>query len=212
MTSTKKELMATETRGEIARPVLLVHGIWDSAERLAPLRRGLAARGFAALHPIDLKPNTGSAPLEKLAAQVDEAARAAAERSPDGKIDVVGFSMGALVSRHWVQRAGRDKARVFVSISGPHHGTLGAWALPALQGVKQMRPGSDFIKNLAADPDPWGSTEVHCLYTPFDLMIVPATSSVLPGARSVRSFPVPLHRLMLSDPRVLDAVAAALRG
>lgn len=193
-----------------SRPVLLVHGIWDSSRRLEPLRSGLARRGIAELYALDLRPNTGRAPLEQLGTQVDERASALARGSPDGRIDLVGFSMGALVSRWWLQRAGgKEKTRAFVSISGPHQGTLGAWALP-LAGVRQMRPGSAFLRDLAADPDPWGPVEVHCLYTPFDLMILPPASSVLPGARTVEAIPVPLHRLMLSDPRVLDAVASRL--
>lgn len=195
-----------------ARPVLLVHGIWDSAQRLEPLRRGLADRGLSDLVTLDLLPNTGQAPLERLGAQVDAVARQALARSPDGRIDLVGFSMGALVSRWWLQQGGgRGLVTSFVSISGPHRGTLTAWPLSMLAGVRQMRPGSPFLRSLAADPDPWGKTRVHCLYTPFDVMIVPATSSVLPGARSIEAVRVPIHRLMLSDPRVLDAVAARLR-
>lgn len=196
----------------MARPVLLVHGIWDSARRLEPLRQGLARRGLGDLHAMDLRPNTGSAPLERLGAQVHQRATELAQRAPDGRIDLVGFSMGALVSRWWLQRGGgKQMTRAFVSISGPHQGTLGAWALP-LAGARQMRPGSDFLRDLGADPDPWGPVEVHCLYTPFDLMILPPTSSILPGVRSVEAIPVPLHRWMLSDRRVLDAVAARLDG
>ncbi|RYE90808.1 MAG: hypothetical protein EOO75_09645 [Myxococcales bacterium] len=120
--------------------------------------------------------------------------------------------MGALVSRWWLQQGGgRGRVGTFVSLSGPHRGTLMAWPLSMLPGVRQMRPGSPFLQALAADPDPWGTTRVHCLYTPFDAMIVPATSSILPGARSVEAIRVPIHRLMLSDRRVLDAVAACLR-
>jgi triacylglycerol lipase len=164
------------------------------------------------LVPVELRPNTGSAPLEELGNQVRRRAEALVPESPDGRVDVVGFSMGALVSRWWIQRGGgKALARVFVSISGPHHGTLGAWGLP-LAGVRQMRPRSPFLLDLARDPDPWGDVAVHCLYTPYDLMIVPATSSILPGARSVEAIPVPLHRWMISDERVLDAVAARLAG
>jgi triacylglycerol lipase len=42
-------------------------------------------------------------------------------------------------------------------------------------------------------------------------MIVPARSSELPGARTTRKVPVALHRWMVTDPRVLDAVAEILR-
>jgi triacylglycerol lipase len=51
---------------------------------------------------------------------------------------------------------------------------------------------------------------VHTVWTPYDLMILPAKSSQLPGARSDLRVPVAMHRFMLSDPRVLDHVANLL--
>jgi triacylglycerol lipase len=190
--------------------VLLVHGIWDSAARLEPLRAGLVARGLAEVHALNLTPSDGRAPIADLAGEV---ARAVAELSRDGSlIDVVGFSMGALVVRWYVQRGGgKDRVRRFVSIAGPHHGTFAAYALPwRFRGVRDMRPGSALLAELASDENPFGSVEVHCVYTPFDLMILPATSSVLPWARTVRAFRVPMHRFMITDARVLDHVAATL--
>ncbi len=193
-------------------PTLLVHGIWDSSQRLAPLRAGLEARGVSPVHALDLVPNTGRAPLPLLARQVDEAARALLRTHDASQLDLVGFSMGALVSRWWLQRGGgRASVRRFVSISGPHHGTRTAWALP-FEGVRDMRPGSALLRDLARDDDPWGSVEVHCLYTPYDLMVQPASTAVLPGARSVEAIPVALHRFMITDARALDAIAARLRA
>jgi len=185
-----------------------VHGIWDSSTRLEPLRAGLAARGIASAQPIDLRPNDGRAPIPLLASQVAHAVDNAL--SSDGLVDLVGFSMGALVSRWYIQRGGgRARVRRFISISGPHHGTLNAFALP-LAGVRQMRPGSELLRDLESDPDPWGPVEVHTVWTPYDLMILPAKSSQLPGARSDLRVPVAMHRFMLSDPRVLDHVANLL--
>ena len=58
----------------------------------------------------------------------------------------------------------------------------------------------------------WGAVEVHVLYTPYDLMIVPARSSVLAGAASVTRVGVAVHRFMITDARALDAIAGRLRG
>lgn len=190
--------------------VLLVHGIWDSAARLAPLKAGLEARGLTNVHALDLVPNDGRAPIAELGALV---ARAAAALGAGGPVDVVGFSMGALVSRWYVQRGGgKERVRRFISISGPHHGTTTAYAVPFFAGVRDMRPGSELLRDLASDTDPFGPVDVHCLYTPFDLMILPAKSSVLAGARSVHEFRVPMHRFMITDGRVLDHIAALLRA
>lgn len=191
---------------------LLVHGIWDSSTRLDPLRKGLVARGLTDVRAIDLTPNDGRALIPALAAQVGERAEAILRETGAARLDVVGFSMGALVSRWWIQRGGGKRlVRRYVSISGPHAGTLPAHAVP-LAGVRQMRPGSALLTDLAADDDPWGDVEVHCLYTPYDLMVVPGRSGVLPGAKTVRALPVAMHRWMITDARSLDAVAAILRA
>jgi triacylglycerol lipase len=167
-----------------SRPVLLVHGIWDTGSELAALRREIERRG-----------------------RLVEALR---RESGHGRIDLVGFSMGALVSRTYIQReGGRETVRRFVSISGPHAGTLGAQVLP-LEGVRDMRPGSALLRDLASDAEPWGDVEVHVLYTPFDLMILPPRSSELRGARTTTRIPVLLHRLMIVSPRATGAVADRL--
>jgi triacylglycerol lipase len=187
---------------------LLVHGIWDSASRLAPLKEGLSARGLTNVTALDLVPNDGRAPIPELAEQVRKAV-AAFGAVP---IDLVGFSMGALTSRFYLQRlGGRARVRRFVSIAGPQHGTLAAYGLP-FAGVRQMRPGSELIRDLQSDPDPWGDVHVHTVTTPYDLMILPSRSGELSGSRSHKSFPVKMHRWMITDARVLDYVAELLRG
>jgi triacylglycerol esterase/lipase EstA (alpha/beta hydrolase family) len=193
-------------------PVLLVHGIWDSSSRLLPLKTGLERRGLGPVHALDLVPNDGRASIAALGEIVAREAEALAAREGTPRVDVVGFSMGALVTRWYIQRGGgKERVRRFVSISGPHAGTAVAYALP-FAGVREMRPGSPMLRDLAADADPFGVVEVHCLYTPFDLMILPATSSILSGARSVRRFGVPMHRFMITDEGVLDHVAGVLRA
>ncbi len=189
-------------------PVLLVHGIWDDGARFEAMRAALAASGRAA-HALDLRPNDGSAPIEALAAQVDEAADSLLADGA-GRLDLVGFSMGALVSRYWLQRLdGKARCRRFVSISGPHRGTAQAFWLPFFAGVRQMSPGSALLRDLEADEDPFGDVDVHCLWTPYDLMIVPARSSQLADATDHR-LPLPMHRQMISDPRAIERVQRIL--
>jgi triacylglycerol lipase len=187
-------------------PTLFVHGIFDSAARVAPLLTGLKVRGVSNMHAFDLVPNTGSATIPELALQVQTAAEALGPR-----FDLVGFSMGALISRYYLQRlGGLKRVRRFISISGPQSGTLTAYALPFLRGVRQMRMGSALLQDLARDELPFGAVEVHTIATPFDLMIVPSTSAELKGSKSHQSFPVKMHRWMITDARVLDHIAQLL--
>ena len=137
------------------------------------MRDYLLASGWTRVEAIDLVPNDGSAGLPRLAEQVRQAALHLQASAGGEKVDVVAFSMGALVTRYWLMRLdGKAVARRFVSISGPHHGTALAF-LRANQGAAQMRPGSPLLSDLARDEGAWGGVEVVSLWTPFDLMIPP---------------------------------------
>jgi triacylglycerol lipase len=143
------------------RAVLLVHGIWNTGKDFASLRRALEAAGAAAVEAVDLDPNSGAASIEALARQVAEAADRLRQRSAEDRVDVVGFSMGALVTRYWIQRlGGAERVRRFISIAGPQQGTWLAHLSP-LSGVREMRPGSATLRSLA-DSESWQEVELHC--------------------------------------------------
>ena len=196
-------------------PILCVHGIWDSAARLTPLVRGLVAQGLSPVQAFDLVPNDGSASIEALGAQLANQVESVRRAHACSHVDLVGFSMGALCSRYFVQRlGGKDTVRRFVSIAGPHAGTWTAYGLPLPRhvGTRQMRPGSALLRALAHDQEPFGPVRVHCIYTPLDAMILPARSSILRGAHSVTRIPAAMHRLLLSDRRVHRRIGEILRS
>jgi triacylglycerol lipase len=190
-------------------PVLLVHGMHDTPSGLDTLKAHLERAGWPVVRAVSLEPNNGSVSVPEMARQVARAAEALRLETGASRIDVVAFSMGALVTRFWVQwLGGKQEVRRFVSISGPHKGTLMAYLLPGA-GVKQMRPRSRLLEALNRDPHPWGQVEVFTFWTPMDLIVVPANSAQLPDATD-RTFPVLLHPLMTRDERVLDAVVEVL--
>lgn len=194
----------------MAPPVLLVHGIWDEGARFDRMRAALAVAGHAPARALDLSPNDGSGTIHSLAGQVERAAEELLAASGAGRLDLIGFSMGALVSRYFVQRmSGKARVRRFVSISGPHRGTVTAFAMNKA-GVREMRPKSPLLTELDADPDPWGEVEVHTMWTPYDLMIVPPTSSQLPGAAEDHCLRIALHRWMITHPRAVERVVSIL--
>jgi triacylglycerol lipase len=190
-------------------PVLLVHGIWDTGDKLAAMARALERAGAPRTVSVTLSKNDGSVPLRELAKEI-----AAVAETLGPKIDLVGFSMGALIARTYVQReGGRERVRRFVSIAGPQHGTMWArFSLPSHRGIADMRPGSALLRDLDADADPWRSVEVHTLWTPYDLMIVPPRSSRLRHAQSETVLPVRMHRWLVSDPRAIAHVVNVLGG
>lgn len=187
-------------------PVLLIHGIDDTVALFDKMAPYLRQRGWE-VHSLDLKPNNGKVGLDNLAHQV--AAYVDRHFAPDQPIDLVGFSMGGIVSRYYVQRLGGiDRVQRFVTIASPHHGTWTAYFRPNIGG-QQMRRDSLFLQRLNHDVGMLDRLNFTSIWTPLDLMIVPAASSRMPVGRDVQ-VPVSGHAWMVSDPRSLGAVANAL--
>jgi triacylglycerol lipase len=128
---------------------------------------------------------------------------------PGQAIDVIGFSMGGIVARYYIQRLGGiDRVQRFISISAPNNGTLAAY-LSWRPGCVQMRPDSPFLQDLNRDAQMLRRVNFTVMWTPYDLIIVPAESSRMPVGKEV-IVPARLHAWMLTDDRCLKAVAEAL--
>ena len=114
---------------------------------------------------------------------------------------IIGFSMGALVVRYYLQElGGYRRADAFFSICGPHAGTLTAYMYPS-EGVYQMRPRSEFLIRLDQSADRLAGIPITCYWTPFDLMVRPIESAKWLRAEHVR-IPAPLHSIMVFDRRL----------
>jgi len=190
-------------------PVLLIHGIDDTSALFAIMAPYLKARGWEP-HGIDLTPNDGTYGLDVLAQQV--AAYVDRTFTPDQPFDLVGFSMGGIISRYYLQRLGGiQRVQRFVTIASPHQGTWTAY-LRWNSGASQMRPECPFLADLNQDvAEMLGTIHFTSIWTPLDAMIMPARSSQLPVGRDV-VVPVAAHPWMVSDPRVLREVAIALES
>ncbi|MBD2020940.1 triacylglycerol lipase [Leptolyngbya sp. FACHB-36] len=187
-------------------PVVMVHGIWDTGKIFLPMSLYLSRLGWT-VYDLDLTPNNGDGRLEYLAEQVAEFI----DRTfaPDAPIDLVGFSMGGLVSRYYVQRLGGiDHVQRLITLSSPHNGTWVAYG-SFRSGCLQMRPNSAFLQDLNQDVAMLDRLNFTSIWTPFDAMIVPANSSQLPVGREMRVW-VPAHHYMISDAQSLKAVTTAL--
>jgi triacylglycerol lipase len=178
--------------------VVLVHGFLDTDRKMRPMAAHLRRSGYRVITP-RLAPSDGRAGLDELAAQLRDAIEAAF--GVEEPIAVVGFSMGGLIARYYLQRmGGRARARRFLTLSSPHRGSLWAWCLPH-PGIRQMRPGSPFLEDLNSDFHSLADLRPVSIWTPLDLMILPANSSVIAGAHPIRLI-VPAHPLMVLAPAV----------
>lgn len=188
-------------------PVLLIHGINDTAAVFRKMSANLTQLGWP-VYSLDLFPSNGDLGLEKLAEQV---ANYVAKRiPPEQPFNLVGFSMGGIVSRYYVQRlGGLNRVQRLIAISSPHNGTWMGY-FRQNQGCKQMRPNSEFLQDLNRDAAMLERLNFTSIWSPLDLMILPAKSSQMKvGKEAVTR--VPLHPWMLTDVKSLNLVVEALR-
>lgn len=187
-------------------PVVIVHGYLDSAARMRPLADHLRATGREVFCP-SLHPSDGRVGIDQLAAQLGEFI--AANLRPATACDLVGFSMGGIVCRYYLQRLdGIARTRRLITISSPHRGTVWAWTAP-WPGIRQMSPGSRFLADLNATIHELAPLHPTSLWTPLDLMILPAASSRLPGIADEIVL-LPAHFLMIRHAACLRRVTALL--
>ena len=186
--------------------VVLVHGFMETGSTFKMLRERLEKRGVEVYVP-RLIHNDARGGLENLAVHLKQDIDA--KFGPTQPISIVAFSMGGLVSRHYLQNlGGAARCENLITISSPHHGTNAAWLYPTL-GAEEMRPGSRFLADLHRTQDRLGKIPVTSYRTPMDLVILPPTSSVWDRAENL-AYPVILHPLMLTSNRVLTDIERRL--
>jgi triacylglycerol lipase len=190
-------------------PLVLLHGLWDTPRLFRRLEQNLGERRAPLLIP-HLPHGLGTTPIRALADQLGRDIEAAF--GPDTPIDLLGFSMGGLIGRTWIQLAGgHRRTRRFISVGSPQQGTLTAqpWPRWLLAGVADMKLGSRLLRQLNDNVDALRSVDCASFFCTADLMVWPGWRAVLPvGPR--QSVPVLTHQQLMRDPAALDALVAEL--
>jgi triacylglycerol lipase len=194
---------------ESSPPLVLLHGLWDTPQLFRHLRRELADRRGPLLVP-QLPLRLGTTGVEQLASFVGGQIEAAF--GTRGPLDLLGFSMGGVIARTWIQLlGGHARTRRFISVGSPQQGTLMAmpWPRWALGGIADLRWGSPLLERLNRNLEPLLQVECCSFYCNLDLMVVPGWRAVLPvGPRRV--LPVWSHRQMMRHPAALKLVVEEL--
>lgn len=200
--------LACAIPGRVARGVVLVHGFCCNRGLWQEWQRAFHARGVPTL-AIDLEPPFAG--IDAYAAAVTAAIDRLHTATGHAPV-VVAHSMGGLAVRAALRASGRDaidRVAHVVTIGTPHHGTL-AGALAPVPNARQMRVGSRWLAQLAADEDPLLYRRFTCFWSHCDNVVFPAASATLPGADN-RHVEGVAHVDLVDVPGVRDAVVALLR-
>ena len=187
---------------------VLVHGIFNTSKVFFLMKKSLEAHDIACITP-ELRPKDGKYGIEDLANKLRLEINNILDQSQ--KFILIGFSMGGIISRYYLQYLGGAK-RIshFFSISAPHHGSYLAYLYPG-KGTKQLRPGSEFLADLNANEDNLNHTKLFSFWTPLDLTIIPSSSSRWERSINIKVYSL-LHPLMVFNKQVINGILARLPG
>ncbi|SDN02217.1 alpha/beta hydrolase fold [Streptomyces sp. cf386] len=152
-------------------PVVLLHGFIDNRSVFVLLRRNLAQHGRHQVESLNYSPLTCDirTAAELLGRHIEEIC----ERTGSRQVDIVGHSLGGLIARYYVQCLGGDlRVRTLVTLGTPHSGTSVVPLANAHPIVRQMRPGSPVLEELAR-PAPGCRTHFVSFWSDLDHLMDP---------------------------------------
>lgn len=186
-----------------------MHGLLDTPAVFDGLKRELGGCREPLLIP-HLPMRLGRLSIEDGAALLGSHIEAAF--GPDQPIDLLGFSMGGVIARCWIQLfGGHQRTRRFFSVGSPQQGTLTAlpWPGRLFRGIADLKWGSALLQRLNGDLDSLQRIQCHSFYSAIDLVVLPGWSAVLPvGARTM--LPVLTHPQLLRDRAAIEPLAREL--
>jgi triacylglycerol lipase len=191
-------------------PIILLHGLVDNGSIFVALRRSLSRRGFGRVITLNYSPL--SQDVRQVARRLSDLVEKTCEETGYEKVHVVGHSLGGLIARYYVQRLGGDtRVHTLCTLGSPHAGTHAARLLPS-KLVRQLRPGSDLVAELA-EPAVGVQTRFLAFWSDLDELIVPKRAARLDHpdllARNVLLRGVG-HMSLPINPRVVREIATVL--
>ena len=191
----------------LSNPLILVHGFYSDSSDLKKIGDRLKKRGKS-IYLIDLNPNDASIPIEDYARQLSQFINN--NFAPRQSLDLIGFSMGGLVCRYYLQRlGGLKRVQNLVTVACPNQGTLTAH-LTWNYGCRQMLPESYFLQDLNSDEYTLNRINCTAIWNPLDFIIFPPQNSKLSTGSNVM-IPCIHHASVTEDERVFGAIAKVLQ-
>jgi hypothetical protein len=173
-------------RGEGAKGpvVMLVPGSMIVSAFFDVMRQRLQVDGFTPVvyQPPDLFTGSLRDGAKGIGQAVDELRAAAGQ----DKILIVAECNGGVAARYYVEKlGGAAKVERFVSFVSAHNGTSYGSSMNLYQGVNDIKPGSDFMKEMARSRPPENGPLIFSIFLCSDEIMKPFTTSEIPGAVNI---------------------------
>jgi len=189
-------LLLAQTTGA-KRPVVVVAGLMQDANTVAPLAKGLKAQGFNVT--VFVPPDLGMGNINDYALLLRKTVNDVVKKTGATQVDLIGHSEGGLTARRYVQTTEDAPVHTLISMGTPQQGTevldlTGSLLVDSLLkgftaasvAFQQMTVGSLFLVDMNEQNDPTpGAVRYLAIGTEKDAITQPVARSAIPGAEHV---------------------------
>jgi len=183
----------------------LIHGLWNTSSIFSSITSKLDDIGIEYFAPT-VENSYGTSSILDLSYKLNELILE--KYGIEKEIDILGFSMGGIIGRLWLQKFnGYRRTKRFISIGSPHKGTLMAQLIPKypFKGISEMKINSKFLRGLANNDSFLDGIECINFFTYWDLMVFPGWWTNLNFGKKI-SVKVYKHRNLIRNKSVVDKI------
>ena len=183
----------------------MIHGLWNTSSIFSSITSKLDDIGIEYFAPT-LKHLYGMTSIIDLTIKLNELILE--KYGLDKELDILGFSMGGIIGRYWLQKFnGHKRTRRFISIGSPHKGTLTAQLIPKFpfKGISEMKINSKFLKGLANNDSFLDDIQCINFFTYWDMMVFPGWWTNLNFGKKI-AVKVYKHRNLVRNKSVVNKI------
>ncbi len=181
--------------------LLFVHGYFCNRAVWREFMKAAAALGYSC-EAVDLEPPFTD--IDAFTPIIEESIERLIALTGAPAVVLICHSMGGLAARAWLRKHASSRVARIITLGTPHHGTRLAH-FASTGNIAQMKPGNNWLADLAASESPARRALVTSIYSLHDDIVFPQLGSELAGARNLAISGVGHVRLVF-DPDVRKIV------
>ena len=190
-------------------PIILIHGLWNTSRIFSFISSKLDEKEVEYFAPT-LNHAFGMTSIVELATLMDQLI--VEKYGLEQEIDILGFSMGGIIGRYWINKFnGHKRTKRFITIGSPHNGTLTSQLVPKypFRGISEMKINSSLLRDLANYD--YFLNDIDCIsfFTYWDLMVFPGWRANLNVGEKI-SLNIFKHRNLVRNPEAVERIIERL--
>ena len=190
-------------------PIILIHGLWNTSSIFSLISTKLDEKEVEYFAPT-LNHAFGMTSIVELTNLIDQLI--VEKYGLEQEIDILGFSMGGIIGRYWINKFnGHKRTKRFITIGSPHNGTLTCQLVPKypFRGISEMKINSSLLRDLANYD--YFLNDIDCIsfFTYWDLMVFPGWRANLNVGEKI-SLNIFKHRNLVRNPAAVERIIERL--